>query len=168
MIEGFDDDAKALLPYNKLTAWIAYKQKGKAYLSDIILKNEKSGKEHVFDTTAKINMLVFWASWCNPCRREVPNLKEIYLKYHTKGLSITSISIDNNEKSWQNALAVEKMPWKQLITNDSAKNLYELEYDISSIPVIVLIDKKKEVIQRFVGFSPKEEYYRSLSILDKK
>jgi thiol-disulfide isomerase/thioredoxin len=166
LMEGFSDDVKAFLPYIKLKAWLAYKQKGNAYFADIILKNEKGGEEHVFDTSAKINMLVFWASWCGPCRKEIPDLKEIYQKYHAKGLSITSISIDNNEKNWQSALAFEKMPWKQLITNDSAKNIFDLEYDISSIPVVVFLDKKKVVSERFVGVSPKE-YYKTLSVLDK-
>jgi thiol-disulfide isomerase/thioredoxin len=168
LIAGFTDDTKALLPYNKLKAWIAYRQQSKANLPDLILENEKSGKAHVLDTTAKINMLVFWASWCTPCRREIPILKEIYLKYHAKGLAITSISIDNNEKSWQNALSVEKMPWNQFITNDAAKNALDLQYNLSAIPVIVLLNKEKKVIKRFMGISPKEEYYRALSVLDEK
>ncbi|MFA6248078.1 MAG: TlpA disulfide reductase family protein [Mucilaginibacter sp.] len=166
LLGGFEEEAKVFLPYNKLKAWLRYKQKGKTSLTDIILKNEKGVNKPVFDSTAKINMLVFWASWCGPCRKEIPNLKEIYLKYHNKGLSITNISLDNNEKKWQNALAVEKMPWKQLITNDSAKNTFDLEYNTTAIPVVVLINKKGEVITRFSGLLSKEKFYKSLSFLD--
>ncbi|MEO8948264.1 MAG: TlpA disulfide reductase family protein [Mucilaginibacter sp.] len=167
LINGFSDEGKPFSSYQKLLSWIAYKQKSETFLPDIALKNEKGDKEHVSDSTAKINMLVFWASWCGPCRKEIPDLKEIYQKYHNKGLSITSISLDDNEKNWQNALTVEKMPWRQLLTNDSAKNIFDLEYNISGIPIIVLIDRKGKLIQRFMGAMPKENYYKALSVLDK-
>jgi thiol-disulfide isomerase/thioredoxin len=168
LMDGFDDEAKSLKPYSKLNAWLVYKQQPKDYLPELVLESESGAKENFYDNAAEINMLVFWASWCGPCRNEIPNLKEIYLKYHSKGLTITSISIDNNEKSWRNALAIEKMPWKQLITTDSTKNKFDLAYDISAIPVIVVIDKNKKVLHRFLGVTSKEECYKVLSVLDRK
>lgn len=60
-------------------------------------------------------MIDFWASWCGPCRREIPNLKKIYEAYVDKGLEIISISIDKEDKAWQKALDEEQLPWPNLI-----------------------------------------------------
>ncbi|RKR80544.1 thiol-disulfide isomerase/thioredoxin [Mucilaginibacter gracilis] len=165
---AFNDEARTWTPYDKLKSWMAYQERGNSMLPNIVLKNENGGQSYIFDDNVKFNMLVFWASWCGPCRKEIPVLKEIYQKYHNNGLSITNISIDNNENSWKEAVAIEKMPWKQLIANDSTKGIFNLHYNISSIPVIVLVGKNGELIQRFEGSLRKEEYYKTLSILDKE
>lgn len=166
LIDAFDDEAKMSEPYNKLKLWITYNQENKPSSTSLSLENEKGSKEQVFNNTAEINMLVFWASWCGPCRLEIPDLKEIHERYSNKGLAITSISVDDNKDSWQKALKDEKMPWKQLITNDSTKTMFDLEFKISAIPVIVLIDKNRRVIKRFLGVTSKEEFHKYLSVLD--
>lgn len=168
LMDEFDDDAKALSQYSKLNDWINFKKKGgEINLAYMVLENERGKKEHILDTTQRINMLVFWASWCGPCRNEIPELKNLYLKYHSKGLSITSISLDNNKNHWQNALSIEKMPWKQLIANEFAKHTFDLSYNITTIPTIVLINGKNQPVQLLNDLSSKNRLYRSLSILDK-
>lgn len=61
----------------------------------------------------KVLMIDFWASWCHPCRMEIPHLKKVYQTYHEKGVEILSISVDAVDAAWKKALGQEQMPWPQ-------------------------------------------------------
>ena len=58
-----------------------------------------------------MSLLIFWASWCNPCRKEIPNLKKLYTQYADRGFQIVSISIDKKEAEWTKALKEEQLQW---------------------------------------------------------
>ncbi|MDH7460046.1 TlpA disulfide reductase family protein [Chitinophagaceae bacterium 26-R-25] len=109
---------------------------------------DETGKKHlVIESDTPCQLLVFWASWCGPCRREIPDLKNIYIKYKQKGLSITSISVDRNKNDWMTALAQEKMPWKQLLVDESARMEVDMKYNIVAVPSLFLIDKNQKIIK---------------------
>ena len=74
---------------------------------------DKSGKEVALSTLRqgkKYVLIDFWASWCNPCRKEIPNLKKLYAQYSEKGFEIVSISIDQKKADWEKALKEEGLP----------------------------------------------------------
>jgi thiol-disulfide isomerase/thioredoxin len=123
----------------------------KAYPTNIKLQDSLNFLTQIGDENASFNLFVFWASWCAPCRKEISKLKAIYSLYKNKGLVISSISIDEDQKSWLTALKQEQMPWKQFIAQDSARNHLDIMYNIKFIPKAYLFDKQKKLIEIFDG-----------------
>ena len=67
------------------------------------------------DFRGKLLLIDFWASWCGPCRGEVPNLKKTYAQFKDKGVEFLSVSIDKSEEAWKKAMAEEGMEWPQVL-----------------------------------------------------
>lgn len=94
-------------------------------------------------------LLDFWASWCEPCRRSIPELKELYAKYAAKGLEIVSVSVDTNLESWMEAVSEEGMTWPQLIdASNGDDNSPASKYAVMAIPSTFLIDADGTIIAR--------------------
>lgn len=84
-------------------------------------------------------MLEFWASWCHPCRQEIPHLKEVHEKY--KDFNIVSISVDERDEDWKKAMAKEGMNWTQLRNPEGFGGMVMGEYGINGIPACLILDK---------------------------
>ena len=119
---------KELIPENligkRLPAFSAPDRNGNIHSDSDLRKNKKCV------------LIDFWASWCGPCRREIPNLKKIYEAYVDKGLEIISISIDKEDKAWQKALDEEQLPWPNLIDR---QELFGEQFYGRTIPAIFLV-----------------------------
>ena len=88
-------------------------------------------------TDKKYLMIDFWATWCAPCRKAIPEMRNIHRKYNDKGLEIVSISIDKEHDQWIRMLEEENMTWLNIIDkNDIADN-----YGVKSIPSVFIIEK---------------------------
>ena len=96
----------------------------------------------------KVVLVDFWASWCGPCRREMPNLVEAYAKYKGKNFEIVGVSLDQNADSWKEAIKTLKMTWPQMSDlkywNSEGAQLYA----VNSIPHTMLIDGEGTIIAR--------------------
>ena len=96
----------------------------------------------------KVVLVDFWASWCGPCRREMPNLVEAYAKYKGKGFEIVGVSLDQKADAWKQAIEKLGMAWPQM----SDLRYWDCEgaalYAVSSIPHTVLIDKDGTILAR--------------------
>lgn len=118
----------------------------------MLLENEKGLPEPITDSVSTIHMVILWASWCAPCRREIPEIKKLQHKYANTPLEVVSVSIDESKEKWTNALAAEQMPWKQLIVPQRLMKAFCERYEAGSIPDVLFIAEGK-VIERFVGYS---------------
>ncbi len=135
------------------------------------LWNDRGEFIEEIDRREKLNMLVFWASWCGPCRTEIPQLKELYERLESTDLSMTSISIDENQDQWLSALKMENMPWIQTIVSRDSIEIIKATYNFSAIPLTVFTDENGMELKRFEGYAVKhtreyveyiENYLKSL------
>lgn len=93
----------------------------------------------------------FWASWCGPCRKSIPKLKELYTEYKSKGLEIISVSIDTDSDAWRKAMTEENMPWLQVLSPNKEKTLKE--FNIQGVPTLFLIDRDGRIVEKFTGYN---------------
>lgn len=87
----------------------------------------------------------FWASWCGPCRKAIPLVKQVYEDFKNKGLTVIGISIDQNEKDWRQALEEENMPYLQL---HDPQGLTQRLYNFEGIPFIMLVSPDGIILER--------------------
>lgn len=136
------------------------------YFDNVELKNTNGDNKTLLDNSAKVNMLIFWASWCGPCRQEVPVLKNLFNQFSDKGLTMTSVSIDESKKEWLEAIEIEKMPWPQLIIPSEKLELIKARFEIAGIPYVIFTDSNGKLISRTIG-SEKGDYELYKKLIEK-
>lgn len=99
----------------------------------------------------KVLMIDFWASWCGPCRSEIPNVKAAYEKYHSRGFEIIGVSLDNDLDPWTTAIEELGMTWPQISDLEGWNCSSAAEYGIRAIPATVLIKDGKIVARNVRG-----------------
>lgn len=114
-------------------------------ITDIVLADENGKMYNLESLRGKVVLVDFWASWCRPCRMEIPNFKKMYDAYHQAGFEIYSVSVDNDVMAWKKALSQEQMPWTN-VRDD--KKIYSNMFNVSSIPFTILIDKEGKIVAK--------------------
>jgi peroxiredoxin len=133
---------------------------------DIVSKDTSGNTINTKDFRGKYLLVVCWATWCVPCRREHPALNALYEKYKSRGLEIIGVSVDaaGSEQKWKQAIIKDSLTWPQVSDlngfNTDISNYYKLEGE--GIPFNFLVDKDGKIIASKLQLSQME------SIIDKK
>ena len=90
----------------------------------------------------------FWASWCGPCKAEMPNVVAAYKKYHSKGFDIVGLSFDKEKDPWIQAIKDWEMPWIHLSDLKYWDTKASEVYSVNAIPDNLLIDPQGTVVAR--------------------
>lgn len=132
-------------------------------------KNTRGEEIKLADYKGKVVLLDFWASWCIPCRMEMPFLIELYEEFKDEDFVILAINVDDDAKNMEKFLSrLEKAPAFPTIF-DKDKKIPPL-YNLAAMPTTVFIDREGIIRYRHQGFkeSHKEEYRHELTVLLKE
>ena len=109
------------------------------------------GKTIQFSDFAKGKYVVidFWASWCGPCRRESPNVRNVYAKYHDKGFEVFSVSLDRDANNWKKAIKDDKLVWPNHVSDLKYWSSEAAAiYGVRSIPSMFLLDREGRIVAK--------------------
>lgn len=100
------------------------------------------------ESLGKVTIVDFWASWCNPCRAENPNVVALYNEFHAKGLNIISVSLDKDAAKWKEAIAKDKLSWTHVSNLNDFEDPIALAYGVNSIPSVFVLDAKGTIVAK--------------------
>ena len=131
---------------------------------DFTLPDTCNKKVSLSSFKGKYLLIDFWASWCGPCMRELPNVQKIYADFSKKGFDILGVSLDKDRKSWVNAIITKGLPWTQVSDLKYWQSMVVPLYAVEAIPLTVLLDKEGRIIAKNLRG---EELYKKVESLVK-
>lgn len=129
---------------------------------DFTLKAMDGSNVKLSELKGKVVMLNFWASWCGPCRQEMPYLEDIYKKYAPAGFVLLGINVDEDSADAKEFLAEVPVSFPVLL--DSKNTLPEL-YEVEAMPSTFFVDKDGNLVYLHKGYKPGEEKEYEAQIL---
>ncbi len=127
---------------------------------DFTLKDLNNNVFNLSSLRGKVVVLNFWATWCPPCRAEMPSLNNLYRELRSKGLEVVAISTDRSASPVKDYLSKNPLDIKILVDEDSRVSR---QFKVFSIPTTFLIDRNGLIVERFLG----EEDWTSAEIKKK-
>ncbi len=128
---------------------------------DFNLSDINGKKVRLSDFKGKVVILDFWATWCPPCKMEIPSFIELYKQYKNDGLVVIGVAIDNEIKV-KNFVKEYKVNYPILIADETTIIKYG---GIRGIPTTFIIDKNGNIKNQYVGYRPKEVFEESFKAL---
>jgi len=103
-----------------------------------------------FDADAlrgKVVLVNFWATWCTPCLKKLPELEEVYNKYHDRGFEIVGVSLDENKSALDSYMSTKGMPWT-VLHHPGGQHPLAIKYYVEAIPETLLVDQQGYIVAR--------------------
>ena len=132
----------------------ALAQKGDGAAPDFTLKSNQGENMRLEDQRGEVVMLNFWASWCGPCRQEMPLMNDIYEEYKDLGFTILAVNVDEDSADADRFLSA--VPVDFPILYDSNSKVSEM-YEVDAMPTTLLIDRDGNVRLHHRGYKPGDE-----------
>ncbi|MDX1453544.1 MAG: TlpA disulfide reductase family protein [Oleiphilaceae bacterium] len=118
---------------------------------DFTLKSKSGENIRLEDLRGTVVMLNFWASWCGPCRQEMPHMNDIFKKYEKFGFTVLAVSVDENPEDANRFL--DAVPVDFPILYDTDSRVSQL-YGVDAMPTTVMIDRNGNMRYLHRGYKP--------------
>ncbi len=115
---------------------------------DVVLADGSKHKLSEWITPGRYTILDFWASWCAPCRQEIPGLVEIYKQYHDAGIDVVGVAVWDDVKDTQKAVKELGIPYPVIEMPKAASQSVAEAYGVVAIPTILMIDPAGKIVGR--------------------
>ncbi|MDO1500322.1 TlpA disulfide reductase family protein [Winogradskyella maritima] len=125
---------------------------------DFKIKDLDGSIKNVSKDPYNYTLIEFWASWCAPCIKSMPELRTIYDKYRKKGFEVRAISHDDNKNSWLHAITKFDMSWPNYSDLNGGKDEGSFIYEVNIIPDNILVDKNGIIIARHISMQDLEDF----------
>ena len=131
---------------------------------DFALKSSTGENMRLSEYRGDVVMINFWATWCGPCRQEMPLLDDLYARYNRVGFSLLGVNIDDD--SGRAMKMIEELGVNFPVLFDSRKEVSKL-YNVEAMPVTVLVDREGTVRHVHHGYKPgyEEKYLTEIRSL---
>lgn len=114
--------------------------------TDFSAPNPEGKTVSLKESLGKVTIVDFWASWCGPCRRENPNVVAIYNEFHSKGLNIIGVSLDEDPVKWKEAIVKDKLTWTHVSNLKGWEEPIAKQYKVESIPATFILDQSGKIV----------------------
>jgi peroxiredoxin len=125
--------------------------------SDFTLRDVNGSQVTLSGLKDKVVVLSFWATWCGPCKEEMPHLQKMYDAHKDQGLVVLSISTDDARSASRVKPYVMKMGYSFPVLLDRESTVIGAYNPAKTLPYTVVIDRKGEVVRRTSGYNPGDE-----------
>jgi len=131
---------------------------------DFVLKSASGANLRLSEYRGNVVMINFWATWCGPCRQEMPLLNDLYSRYERVGFSLLGVNIDDDSRRAMDM--AEELGVSFPVLFDDRKEVSRL-YQVEAMPVTVLVDREGKVRHVHLGYKPgyEEKYLTEIRAL---